>query len=120
MPFKKGQSGNPRGKQVGTRDKINQKFLKTLAEDFHANGEEVIAAAREKDPVGYMKVLAALLPKQVAVEADVKHEHTHIGLSEVASFLTEQIGSLSESHTQASSQDRPLLPAEVHTQAKGH
>lgn len=63
--FKPGQTGNPGGKPQGARNKITTQFLHALAKDFEANGETVIVAARMTDPMGYVKVVAALLPKQV-------------------------------------------------------
>ncbi len=63
--FKPGQSGNPGGLAVGTRNKLNAAFLNAIAKDFQAHGVEAIQAAREKDPMGYVKALAALQPKQI-------------------------------------------------------
>lgn len=63
--FKPGQSGNPGGKKVGTRNTLTGDFLKCLAEDFNKNGQKVISKARNKDPLGYIKVIASLLPKQM-------------------------------------------------------
>lgn len=64
-PFKPGESGNPGGKPTGTRNRITTRFLNALADDFDEHGVSAIKAARETDPVGYVKVIAALLPKQV-------------------------------------------------------
>lgn len=63
--FKPGQSGNPGGTAKGTRNRLQGKFLRALADDFDAHGESAIARARIKDPVGYIKVVASLMPKQV-------------------------------------------------------
>jgi hypothetical protein len=71
VPWKKGESGNPQGRQVGVRSKITNAFLKDLEADWRQYGVGAIAAGREKDPIGYVKVVAALLPKQI--EAEVKH-----------------------------------------------
>lgn len=63
--FQPGQSGNPGGKKVGTRNTLTGDFLKCLADDFTKNGQKVISKARNKDPLGYIKVIAGLLPKQM-------------------------------------------------------
>jgi hypothetical protein len=63
--FKPGQSGNPGGKPHGARNKITAAFLNALAEDFEEHGKKAIQDARQEDPVGYMKVCAGLLPKQI-------------------------------------------------------
>lgn len=66
--FKPGQSGNPGGKPVNARNTITKKFLEVLAKDFEENGEKAIQAARTVDPMGYVKAVASLLPKEFIVE----------------------------------------------------
>ena len=65
-PLKPGQSGNPLGRIV-TRDGINKRFLNALAADFYEHGKQAIIDAREKDPMGYVKVVAALQPKEIQI-----------------------------------------------------
>lgn len=65
MPFQKGRSGNPGGKPVNARNRITTAFLEVLAADFAKHGKRAIEAAREADPMGYMKVCAALCPRDV-------------------------------------------------------
>src|SRR3954466_13826190 len=74
--FKKGETGNPGGKPVGARDRITKRFLYELAEDFEKHGADVIRQAREQDPTGYLRICAALVPKEMNVE--VKHGFTDI------------------------------------------
>ena len=63
--WKPGESGNPGGKPKAARNRLQGEFLNALAEDFTKGGKLAIEAAREKDPVGYMKCIASLMPKQV-------------------------------------------------------
>jgi len=63
--FLPGQSGNPGGKPVAARNKLQTQFLYKLAADFEANGEKAIVQCREKDPARYVQIIAALMPKQV-------------------------------------------------------
>lgn len=63
--FQPGQSGNPGGKPVGTRNRISAAFLHALAEDFDAHGREAIRRTRDEEPGTYVKVCASLLPKQI-------------------------------------------------------
>ena len=50
------------------RKRATAKFLEILADDFEANGQDAVERAREKDPIGYLRAIAALLPKDVTVE----------------------------------------------------
>jgi hypothetical protein len=63
-----GQSGNPAGRPKGARSKLSESFLKALAEDFDSNGIEVIEKVRKARPHEYLKIVAAVLPKQVQLE----------------------------------------------------
>lgn len=65
MPYKPGVSGNPGGKPVGARNKLTAHFLNALSADFEEHGKTAIRDAREADPLGYVKVIGALMPKQI-------------------------------------------------------
>ncbi len=69
MVWKVGESGNPNGRPRGTRDRITRRFLLDLARDYEKHGVDAIARMREAEPGSYVKVIAALLPKDVHVEA---------------------------------------------------
>src|SRR5262245_62682006 len=66
--FKPGQSGNPAGWPKGNRNKISEKLLEALAIDFDAHGREVIQKVRADRPADYLKIVAALVPKQMEIE----------------------------------------------------
>lgn len=63
--FKPGKSGNPGGRATGTRLALNGAFLKALSADFDKHGTKAIEDARAQDPIGYVKVVASILPKQI-------------------------------------------------------
>lgn len=64
-PYKPGETGNPGGKPVAARNRLTRHFLNALADDFEEHGKQAIIDAREKDPMGYVKAIGALMPKQV-------------------------------------------------------
>ena len=66
--FKPGQSGNPGGKPVNARNRLTKAFLENLADDFEANGKAAIELAREHDPMGYIRAVASLMPKELVIE----------------------------------------------------
>ena len=55
------------GRKVGSRTKIVESFTDELYKDFQANGPQTIVAARERDPMGYVKMIAGLLPKEMTI-----------------------------------------------------
>lgn len=68
--FTSGKSGNPGGKPVGARNRVTTAFLEALATDFAEHGQGVIEEARKIDPVGYMRVCASLVPKDLNVSTE--------------------------------------------------
>lgn len=63
--WKPGESANPGGKPKAARNRLQGGFLNALANDFDKHGKKAIRDAREKDPMGYVKAIASLMPKQV-------------------------------------------------------
>lgn len=66
--WKKGQSGNPGGKPVGARNRLQGAFLNDLADDYEANGKKAIEACRREDPVAYVRAIIALMPKELEIK----------------------------------------------------
>lgn len=66
--FKKGQSGNPGGRPVGARNRLTGQFVNALADDFEEHGRKAIRQCREEDPATYLKVIAALCPKELEIK----------------------------------------------------
>ena len=63
--FKPGQSGNPGGKPVGSRNRLQGDFMRALSEDFAAHGKAAIAQCRMQKPDVYMRIVASLMPKEL-------------------------------------------------------
>lgn len=70
MPFKPGQSGNPKGRRPGTKERLAGDFLRAMADDFAANGVAVIERVRESEPATYLKIVASALPKELVLKDD--------------------------------------------------
>ena len=71
-PWHVGQSGNPAGRKVGSRNKLAEDFIDKVYEDWQAHGAKAIIAMREQSPSKYCTLVAALIPQHFKVE----HEHS--------------------------------------------
>ena len=65
-----GQSGNPKGRPIGSRNKLNEKFILALHDDFAKHGPAVIAEVRETRPEIYLKVIASILPRELHFKSE--------------------------------------------------
>jgi hypothetical protein len=63
--WRPGQSGNPQGRPIGSRNKLNEKFILALHDDFAKHGPAVIEKVRETRPEIYLKVIASILPREL-------------------------------------------------------
>jgi hypothetical protein len=72
MPWQKGQSSNPGGLSKGSKRKLTDAFIRTLARDWQAHGKAVIKRVRADNPLAYFKGMLSLVPKDVSVEGDIK------------------------------------------------
>jgi hypothetical protein len=66
--FKPGQSGNPKGRAKGSRNKLAEAFVSDLYNDWQEHGVAAIATVRAERPHEYVKVVASILPKEVKIE----------------------------------------------------
>ncbi len=70
VPFKPGESGNPKGRPKGARNRLGTAFLEALEGDFNQFGSQAIAQVRDKKPEVYMRVVADLLPKEANINVE--------------------------------------------------
>ena len=68
-PFKSGEAwnGNRTGRPKGSRSKLSESFIQSLCEGFEKNGVQVIETVRTEKPSDYLKIIAAIVPKELNV-----------------------------------------------------
>lgn len=98
MAFKKGNSGNPKGRPAGSANKTTEAIRATINKFISENLQEVqfeYNSLESKDKLDFLnKLLAFVLPKLQAVEMDATVQQAPIDISKLsgkqaADLLTE-------------------------------
>jgi len=63
-----GQSGNPAGRERGSRNRLSEEVICALLRDFRQHGQKAVARVRQTQPAAYLKILALLVPREHKVE----------------------------------------------------
>ncbi len=64
-PWVPGESGNPKGRPLGSRNKLSEKFILCLHDDFVEHGSAVIEQVRQERPEIYLKIIASIVPREL-------------------------------------------------------
>jgi len=90
-------SGNPGGSPEATRRAFNKRFLLDLAEDWQQHGREVFKRVRRESPASYLKVCAALVPREMKIERsggvkEMTDEQIEEAIAAIKAMLAAQAG----------------------------
>lgn len=79
------------GRIKGSRNKISEAFLRDLAAEWDASGAAAIKVMAKEDPSGFVKVTAALLPKEFEINdnrlADLNDDELEMLINELRAKL---------------------------------
>jgi len=92
-PWKPGVSPNPGGKPVKSRNRLQGDFVRRLADDFERYGIYAIARCRRKDPAQYLRVIGALMPKELEIKRpldDITDEQLDAAAATIRAILAAQ------------------------------
>src|ERR1700733_4846143 len=76
--FLTGNNGG--GRRKGSRNKLTERFLDTIADDFAEHGADAIAKVRNSDPIAYLKLVGSLVPRELILQ---REESPAINLAQI-------------------------------------
>ncbi len=108
-------NANPGGKPVNLRNSLNARFLKVLSAEFDRVGKEAITIVAKTDPATFLRVIAALQPKEMEVKRsldDITDEQLDAAAIAIRAILNAQnSGSREKSETRTEqAQELQTLP----------
>ena len=66
-PWKPGESGNPNGRPVGSRNAFSAAFLEDLRDVWIAHGKQAMTHTAKTSPEAFFATCARLIPRDIAV-----------------------------------------------------
>ena len=105
-----GKSPNPAGRPKGSRNKLSESFLSAMCEDFEKHGQTVIDTVRADKPAEYLKIIAAIVPKEFNITTapleDMSDEDLLDNLDRVRALTAAILGAAPKEGTRQTRRDK--------------
>ena len=72
--FKKGRSGNAKGRPKGSKNKLSQKFIENLYAKWQEVGDDALDTLYDLDVGKFVQIVANLVPKDIDIQAEIRGE----------------------------------------------
>ena len=112
IPFKSGPewTGNRLGRPKGSRNKLSEAFLSAMCNDFEVHGQTVIDTVRADKPADYLKIIAAIVPKEFNITTtpleDMSDEDLLDNLDRVRALTAAILGAAPKEGTRQTRRDK--------------
>ena len=72
--FQQGQSGNPKGRKPGSKQKLADAFVDDMYTAWKTRGRAAIEQVIDERPHEFIKAVASLMPKEVTIRTEIVQE----------------------------------------------
>jgi hypothetical protein len=86
-PFKPGTSGNPAGREKGSRSKMGEAFLEDVRDLWARRGKDILDKCADTEPMQTAKMVASLLPREFLVKATMVNVDITAGHEDLEAYM---------------------------------
>jgi hypothetical protein len=114
-PWRKGETGNPRGRPTASRDRLGEAFIRDLVAHYEQHGVDAIHRIWAQDPAAYLALVARLVPKDFRGADDgARSILERFGLAELAELRKQLEEAVAAARAGVPVALPPILAEEIH------